>query len=88
MQLTEGPGACPALGAFDADVREARLHDARHTAATTLLVLGVPDRTVMGLMGWSTPTMKKRYLHVTDEIRQDVAQQLNGFFWAATETSN
>ena len=31
-----------------AGVRDARLHDARHTAATVLLVLGVPERTVMG----------------------------------------
>lgn len=38
----------------DADVREARLHDARHTAATVLLVLGINQRAVMGLMGWST----------------------------------
>ena len=36
-----------------AGVRDARLHDARHTAATMLLVLGVPTRAVMELMGWS-----------------------------------
>jgi integrase len=34
-----------------AGVRDARLHDARHTAATVLLVLEVPERTVMGVMG-------------------------------------
>ena len=34
-----------------AGVREARLHDARHTAATFLLVLGVSDRTAMDVMG-------------------------------------
>lgn len=34
----------------------------------------------MDMMGWSTPTMKKRYMHVTDEIR-DVADQLNAHFW-------
>lgn len=65
----------------EAGVREARLHDARHTAATTLLVLGVPDRVVMDLVGWSTPAMKKRYMHVTDEIRQDVAERLNDLLW-------
>jgi integrase len=32
-------------------VREGRLHDARHTAATLLLLLGVSERAVMGLMG-------------------------------------
>lgn len=63
------------------DVREARLHDARHTAATVLLLLGVPDRTVMDIMGWSTDSMKARYMHVTEEIKRDVANQINGYFW-------
>ncbi|MDQ7805831.1 tyrosine-type recombinase/integrase [Amycolatopsis sp. A133] len=44
----------------EAGVREARLHDARHTAATVLLVLGVPERAVMEFMGWSNSTMAKR----------------------------
>jgi integrase len=30
----------------EAEVREARLHDARHTAATVLLVLGISQRAV------------------------------------------
>jgi integrase len=34
-----------------AGVRDGRLHDARHTAATVLLLLGVPERAVMGVMG-------------------------------------
>lgn len=38
-------------------VREARLHDA-HTAAA---VLGVNQRAVVGLMGWSTNAMTMRY---------------------------
>jgi integrase len=37
-----------------AGVRDGRMHDARHTAATVLLLLGVPERAVMGIMGWST----------------------------------
>jgi integrase len=44
-----------------AGLREARLHDARHTAATVLLILGVPARTVMSLMGWSSAEMAARY---------------------------
>jgi integrase len=67
----------------EAGVRDARLHDARHTAATVLLILGVPDRTVMDVMGWSTASMKARYMHVTDQLRQDVADQLNAYFWKA-----
>ncbi|MER5607018.1 tyrosine-type recombinase/integrase [Micromonospora tulbaghiae] len=38
-----------------------RLHDARHTAATVLLVLGVFGRVVMGIMGWSNSAMAVRY---------------------------
>lgn len=33
---------------------DARLHDARHTGATVLLLLGVHERVVMEVMGWST----------------------------------
>jgi integrase len=39
----------------DAKVRDGRLHDARHTAATVLLILGVSERAVMGLMGGRPP---------------------------------
>lgn len=66
-----------------AGVRNARLHDARHTAATVLLLLGVPDRTAMDFMGWSTVAMKQRYMHVTDGMRRDVAIQLSSYFWSA-----
>ncbi|MPY81569.1 MAG: tyrosine-type recombinase/integrase [Actinophytocola sp.] len=68
----------------EAGVREARLHDARHTAATVLLILDVQDRTAMDIMGWSSPAMKKRYMHVTDEIRRDVAGLINEYFWTST----
>jgi hypothetical protein len=36
---------------YPRELREARLHDARQTAATVLLILGQPERTVMSLMG-------------------------------------
>ncbi|QDP94966.1 site-specific integrase [Microlunatus elymi] len=65
-----------------AGVRDGRLHDARHTAATVLLVLGVPERTTMALMGWSSTSMAARYQHVTDPIRRDVAERVGGLFWA------
>jgi integrase len=65
-----------------AGVRDGRLHDARHTAATVLLVLGVPERTVMSITGWSSTAMAARYQHVTDPIRRDVAQRLGGLIWS------
>jgi integrase len=68
-----------------AGVRNARLHDARHTAATVLLVLGVPERTVMSIMGWSSTSMAARYQHVTDPIRRDVARRVGGLLWAENE---
>ncbi|ANJ07761.1 tyrosine-type recombinase/integrase [Streptomyces parvulus] len=65
----------------EANVRDGRLHDARHTAATVLLILGVPERAVMGLMGWSTTAMAARYQHMVDAVRADVARQVDGLIW-------
>ncbi|MGQ0846132.1 MAG: tyrosine-type recombinase/integrase [Sporichthyaceae bacterium] len=68
-----------------AGLRDGRLHDARHTAATALLLLGVPDRAVMGIMGWSDTGMAARYQHITGAVRRDVAQQVNGLLWPSAE---
>ena len=64
-----------------AGLRDARLHDARHTAATVLLILGVPERAVMGLMGWSHSAMAGRYQHVTSAIQRDIASRVDGLIW-------
>jgi integrase len=64
-----------------AGVRPARLHDARHTAATLLLVMGVDARTVMGLMGWSSMALLQRYQHVVDELRRDAARRMGQALW-------
>lgn len=68
-----------------AGVREARLHDARHTAATMLLVLQTPTRAVMDVMGWSQVSMTKRYQHVPDAVRRNIASQLGGLLWQPPE---
>lgn len=60
------------------EARRARCSTARRTAARVLLLLGVHERVVMG---WSSASMRKRYMHVTEQLRTDVAQQLNGYFW-------
>ncbi|GAA1984374.1 tyrosine-type recombinase/integrase [Amycolatopsis minnesotensis] len=72
----------------EAGVREGRLHDARHTAATVLLLLGVPLPIVMEIMGWSNSSQAKRYQHVTATMLESLAQQLNAFFWKAPEDGN
>ncbi len=68
-----------------AGLRDGRLHDARHTAATVLLLLGVPSRAVIGIMGWSDGSMAMRYQHITAEIRKDIAKRVGGLLWATGE---
>jgi len=64
-----------------AKVRDGRLHDACHTAATVLLIIGVSEWAVMRLMGWSTTAMAARYQHMVDSVRNDVARQVDGLIW-------
>lgn len=71
-----------------AGLRDARLHDARHTAATVLLVLRQPTPTVMSLMGWSSESMAARYQHVTDSLRSQVASQVGEFIWSPAAEDN
>lgn len=65
----------------DAGVREARLHDARHTAATGLLVLGVDARTVMRLLGWSQLSLTARYQHVVPELVEEAGRRVGNHLW-------
>ncbi|SCL15178.1 tyrosine-type recombinase/integrase [Micromonospora inyonensis] len=64
-----------------AGLRDGRLHDARHTAATVLLILGVAERAVMGIMGWSNSAMATRYQHLTGQVRRDIAKRVGGLLW-------
>ncbi|BCB85741.1 tyrosine-type recombinase/integrase [Phytohabitans suffuscus] len=68
-----------------ARLRDGRLHDARHTAATALLLLGVPERAVMGLMGWSNSSMAARYQHITAQVRRDIAKRVGGLLWTSDD---
>ena len=67
-------------------LREARLHDARHTAATVLAILAVPTPTAMAIMGWSSAAMATRYQHVLDSILKGVAGQVGGLLWDDAES--
>lgn len=68
----------------ESGVRDVRLHDARHTAATLLLVQGVAPRTVMDVMGWSEQRMLSRYQHVVDELRRGAADLMGAALWPDT----
>lgn len=62
-------------------VRPARLRDARHTAATLLLVQGVDQRVVMDMLGWTSPTMTARYQHVVPELVEEANRRMSELLW-------
>lgn len=68
-----------------AGIRDARLHDARHTAATILLAQGVDGRVVMSLMGWSQAVLLTRYQHVIDSMRIDAAARVGSAIWGDSQ---
>ncbi|MBW5481145.1 tyrosine-type recombinase/integrase [Streptomyces bambusae] len=71
-----------------AGVRDARLHDARHTAATVLLILGVPDAVVDAIMGWEpgkSARMRRRYQHLTSRVLKDTADKVGGLLWGTDQ---
>lgn len=68
-----------------AGVREARLHDARHTAATLMLEQGVDIRVVQEILGHSTLAVTKRYTHVTSRLAREAAQRMERALWDAPD---
>ena len=64
-----------------AGVRDARLHDARHTAATLLLQQGVSPRVAMQLLGHSQISMTMHYTHVVDELAVEAARSMTRALW-------
>ncbi len=60
-----------------AGVPPARLHDARHTAATVMLSLGVPARVAMQVLGHSQISLTLgTYSHVMPELAEDAAARV------------
>jgi integrase len=65
-----------------AGVREVRLHDARHTAASLLLQQGVPARAVMEILGHSQVALTLgTYSHVAVEVAQEAAERMDRALW-------
>ncbi len=65
-----------------AGVRRARLHDARHTAASLLLAQGVPARVVMEMLGHSQISLTLgTYSHVAPELQQEAADRIGRVLW-------
>jgi len=65
-----------------AGVRQVRLHDGRHTAATLLLSAGVHPRVVMELLGHSQMrTTTDVYSHVMPALAREAADQMGTALW-------
>ncbi len=69
-----------------AGVRDARVHDARHTAATLLLAQGVDQRVVMQILGHSQISMTSKYAHVLPQVMTDAADRIGSALWGAPPT--
>ncbi len=65
----------------EAGLPRLRFHDLRHTAATLLLVQGVPARVVMDILGHSSITLTMNtYAHVLPSLRREAADAMDRVF--------
>ena len=65
-----------------AGVRDARLHDARHTAATLLLSQGVPARVAVQVLGRSQISLTLgTYSHVVPDLATEAAERIDQALW-------
>jgi integrase len=60
-----------------------RLHDARHTAATALLLSGVPLRAAMEWLGHSNINQTVRYTHVVPDLASVASEGIERQFFTA-----
>ena len=66
-----------------AGVRDARVHDGRHTAATLLIEMGVHVRTVMEILGHSDIRVTQRYTHVASPLAGEAAERMGQALWGS-----
>jgi integrase len=53
---------------------ECRLHDLRHTCATRMAELGVPESTMLSLLGHMSRRMLERYSHIRMKAKRDAME--------------
>ncbi|MER5420652.1 tyrosine-type recombinase/integrase [Streptosporangium roseum] len=56
-------------------MRDVRVHDARHTAATLLVEQGVNIRVVQEVLGRTRVTTTERYTHVSTPLMRDAGER-------------
>jgi integrase len=67
----------------DAGLPDVVLHSARHTTATLLLELGVPEKVRVQIMGHSSATTTAGYTHVADPLMRDALGRLGALLTPA-----
>jgi len=65
--------ACEAVG-----ITAVPLHAARHTTATLMYELGVPQQTREAILGHSSATVTAGYTHVSNPLKVDAMRQVGG----------
>lgn len=70
----------------EAEVEYIHLHGARHSAATFLGGLGVDPVISMAMLGWASPSMAKRYQHVSDVDLTAAANKLGNAAFRGSAT--
>jgi integrase len=56
---------------------DCRLHDLRHTAATKMAEAGVPESTMLALMGHMSRAMLERYSHIRMNAKREAVEALS-----------
>lgn len=66
-----------------AGVRDVRVHDARHTAGTLLIEMGVHIRVVQEILGHSDIRVTQRYTHAGTLLTRDAAERMGQALWGS-----
>jgi site-specific recombinase XerD len=80
---TDWKWLCKAAG-----VRDARLHHARHAAATPFLEQGVSIRIVQEILGHSTLAVIKWCTHATSRLAKEAAERMSRALWDAPDAAD
>ncbi|CAM4100646.1 tyrosine-type recombinase/integrase [Nocardiopsis gilva] len=64
-----------------AEVRDARVHDGRHTAATLLSELEVDPRTIQVILGHSQISQTEQHIHASSELTRGATQKIGAALW-------
>jgi site-specific recombinase XerD len=67
-----------------AGVRDARVHDAKNTAATLLLAQGVDQRVAMEILGHLQISMTSKYTHALPQVMTDATERIGRTLWGET----